>query len=214
MNHVAIDLGGRESQICVRAGDGQVLQEERRPTLGLQKYLAKLEPAKVVVETCAEAFMVAEWARSAGHHVTVVPASLVRALGVGSRGIKNDVRDARNLSEASCRMQRLPSPHSSRRFPRTEVPVYFARFSRDVTDQADQQRARMAARTGDWTSRARKRRFVHAAPSCSMAREDRRRPATSASEAGAEHRCSDGADAPRRSRNFRISRAATPLASD
>ena len=55
--------------------------------------------------------MVAEWARSAGHQVTVVPASLVRALGVGSRGIKNDVRDARNLSEASCRMQQLPSVH-------------------------------------------------------------------------------------------------------
>jgi transposase len=114
MNHVAIDLGGRESQICVRSPDGQILQEERRPTLGLQKYLQKLEPAKVVVETCAEAFMVAEWARSAGHHVTVVPASLVRALGVGSRGIKNDVRDARDLSEASCRMERLPSVHIPR----------------------------------------------------------------------------------------------------
>ena len=47
----------------------------------------------------------------AGHEVTVVPASLVRALGVGSRGIKNDVRDSRHLSEASCRMQRLPSVH-------------------------------------------------------------------------------------------------------
>jgi transposase len=114
MNHVAIDLGGRESQICLRSGDGRILQEERRSTLGLQKYLATLEPSKVVVETCAEAFMVAEWARSVGHDVTVVPASLVRALGVGSRGIKNDVRDARNLSEASCRMQRLPSVHIPR----------------------------------------------------------------------------------------------------
>jgi transposase len=114
MNHVAIDLGGRESQICVRSGDGQIVQEERRSTLGLQKYLATLEPAKVVLETCAEAFMVAEWARSAGHHVTVVPASLVRALGVGSRGLKNDVRDARNLSEASCRMRQLPSVHIPR----------------------------------------------------------------------------------------------------
>lgn len=111
MKHVAIDLGGKESQICVRAEDGQILEEDRRATLGLQKYLAGLEPAKVVLETCAEAFLVAEWARAAGHHVTVVPASLVRALGVGSRGVKNDVRDARHLSEASCRMERLPSVH-------------------------------------------------------------------------------------------------------
>src|SRR5688572_1708252 len=67
MNHVAIDLGGRESQICMRSGDGRILQEERRSTLGLQKFLATLEPSKVVVETCAEAFMVAERARSVGH---------------------------------------------------------------------------------------------------------------------------------------------------
>jgi transposase len=41
----------------------------------------------------------------------VVPASLVRALGVGARGVKSDVRDARQLSEASCRMARLPAVH-------------------------------------------------------------------------------------------------------
>ena len=29
MEHVAIDLGGRESQICVRSSDGKI-QEERR----------------------------------------------------------------------------------------------------------------------------------------------------------------------------------------
>jgi transposase len=111
MRHVAIDLGGRESQICVRSADGQVVAEDRRPTLGLRKYLASMEPARVVLETCAEAFTVAEWARTAGHDVVVVPAALVRALGVGARGLKSDVRDARNLSEASCRMQTLPHVH-------------------------------------------------------------------------------------------------------
>jgi transposase len=65
----------------------------------------------VVVESCAEAFAVADAARKAGHQVAVVPTSLVRALGVGSRGIKNDVRDAQNLSKASCRMEDLPSVH-------------------------------------------------------------------------------------------------------
>ena len=37
-------------------------------------------------------------------------ATLVRALGVGQRGLKNDERDARTLSEASCRID-LPSVH-------------------------------------------------------------------------------------------------------
>ncbi len=40
----------------------------------------------------------------------MVAATLVRALGVGQRGLKNDERDARTLSEASCRID-LPSVH-------------------------------------------------------------------------------------------------------
>ncbi|HEY8946937.1 MAG TPA: IS110 family transposase [Polyangiaceae bacterium] len=112
MDHVAIDLGGRESQICVRSAEGEILLEERRATRGLKAFLAN-RPGKsrVVLETCSEAFGVAESAREAGHEVVVVPASLVRSLGVGSRGLKTDVRDARNLAEASCRMSRLPSVH-------------------------------------------------------------------------------------------------------
>jgi transposase len=111
MEHIAIDLGGRESQICVMSADGEVLQEERRPTRGLGAFLAKKTAGRVVLETCAEAFSVADAARKAGHEVVVVPATLVRSLGVGQRGIKTDVRDARNLAEASCRMKRLPSVH-------------------------------------------------------------------------------------------------------
>jgi transposase len=111
MDHVAIDLGGRESQICVRAGDGQILEEVRRPTADLRKYLEKRPRSVVVVETCAEAFRVADDARELGHQVHVVPSSLARSLGVGSHGVKTDVRDARNLSETSCRMGKLPSVH-------------------------------------------------------------------------------------------------------
>jgi transposase len=111
MNHLAIDLGSRESQICIRNSESVILDEERRPTTGLAKYLAGKEKCRVVLESCAEAFAVADVALKAGHEVKVVPSSLVRALGVGSRGIKNDVRDAQNLSKASCRMEDLPSVH-------------------------------------------------------------------------------------------------------
>lgn len=111
MDHIAIDLGGRESQICVMSAEGEVLLEERRPTRGLGAFLAKRPAGRVVVESCAEAFGVADAARKAKHEVVVVPATLVRSLGVGSRGLKTDVRDARHLAEASCRMKRLPSVH-------------------------------------------------------------------------------------------------------
>lgn len=111
MEHLAIDLGGRESQICVRDAGGTILEEKRCSTASLKKYLAGRPQSRVVLETCAEAFAVAEAARELGHDVKVVPATLVRALGVGARGLKTDVRDARNLSEASCRMTRLPAVH-------------------------------------------------------------------------------------------------------
>ena len=111
MNHIAIDLGSRESQICIRDSSGVILNEEKRPTTGLGKYLAGKEKSRVVLESCAEAFVVADAARAAGHEVIVVPAMLVRELGVGARGLKNDVRDAQQLSNVSCRLQELPSVH-------------------------------------------------------------------------------------------------------
>jgi len=67
-------------------------------------------PMRVIVETSAEAFAIAEAARAAGHEVRVVPATLVRTLGVGERRTKTDLRDARVLSEVSCRID-LPSVH-------------------------------------------------------------------------------------------------------
>jgi predicted NBD/HSP70 family sugar kinase len=32
MNHVAIDLGGKESQICIRHSDGTIIEERKIPT--------------------------------------------------------------------------------------------------------------------------------------------------------------------------------------
>jgi transposase len=111
VERIAIDLGSQKSQICVRDEKGHILEERRYSTEKLGAYLAKREPgARVLLETSAEAFAVAEWARQCGHEARVVPASLVRALGVGERGLKNDQRDARKLSEMDCRMD-VPSVH-------------------------------------------------------------------------------------------------------
>jgi transposase len=110
MEHVAIDLGGRESQVCVRASTGSIVQERRVRTADLGAYLATRPPSRVIVETCSEAFAVADRAIELGHQVRVVAATLARSLGVGARRTKTDQRDARNLSESSCRMD-LPSVH-------------------------------------------------------------------------------------------------------
>jgi transposase len=110
MDHVGIDLGSRESQVCVRNAVGDVLDEVRCKTSMLNSVLAGRPKSRVIVETCTEAFRIADAAMAQGHEVRVVPATLVRSLGVGQRGLKNDQRDARLLSEASCRMD-LPSVH-------------------------------------------------------------------------------------------------------
>lgn len=110
MQHVAIDLGGRESQICVRDQTQEILEERKCATRRLGAYLAKLPASRVILETSAEAFAVADLARAAGHEVRVVPSTLVRALGVGARGIKTDRRDAQALSAVSCRVD-LASVH-------------------------------------------------------------------------------------------------------
>lgn len=135
MEHIAIDLGSRESQVCVRTEGGEILEERRVGTRSLGRYLAARPKSRVVVEACAEAFPVADAALAAGHETVVVPASLAPSLGVGDRGVKTDVRDARNLSEASCRMSRLPGVH---------VPT---KLSRDRKAMCGMREALVQART-------------------------------------------------------------------
>ena len=110
MQHCAIDLGGRKSQVCLRDADGTIQFEGQWATSTLGELFRELPPCRVIVETAAEAFRTADLAKAAGHDVRVVPATLVRTLGVGARRTKNDRRDAQVLSEVSSRID-LPSVH-------------------------------------------------------------------------------------------------------
>jgi len=94
----------------VRNAEGQIIKEGRVRTSELRSFLEKRPQSRVIVETCSEAFSVADDALACGHEVRVVPATLARALGIGSRRIKNDLKDGRVLSEVSSRID-LPSVH-------------------------------------------------------------------------------------------------------
>jgi transposase len=111
MKHIAIDLGGRESQVCMRDTDGKILREGRHPTERLEELLKGQEPSRVIIETSAEAFAVADGALRQGHQTRVVPSALSRLLGVGDRRTKTDERDARALSKVSVQLEDLPSVH-------------------------------------------------------------------------------------------------------
>jgi len=79
------------------------------------------------METSAEAFRIADAAKAAGHQVRVVPGTLVRLLGVGERGVKNDQRDAQQLSKASWQTD-VPSVH---------IPSLAARELRSICGARD-----------------------------------------------------------------------------
>jgi transposase len=111
VNHIAIDLSLSKSQICVRSTDGTIVDERAWPTRNLPLYLAKCGPGRVILESSCEAFAVADIAKKHGHEPVVIPSLLVRSLGVGARGVKNDRKDAQAISSASCQMQKLPSIH-------------------------------------------------------------------------------------------------------
>lgn len=110
MHHAAIDLGSKESQICIRQPDGAIVEERKLPTRKLTELVKTWPTSRVVMEASAEAFKIADAALAAGHQVRVVPGKLVRLLGVGDRGVKNDQRDARQLSQASWQTD-VPSVH-------------------------------------------------------------------------------------------------------
>lgn len=104
MQHIAIDLGGRKSQFCIRTSAGEIEREGPISTERLPKFLEKEPESVVVMESCTEAFTVASHAREVGHEAIVVPAFMVRSLGIGSRQTKTDERDARILSEVSVKI--------------------------------------------------------------------------------------------------------------
>jgi transposase len=110
MQHVAIDLGSKESQVCIRREDGSIVLEKKHPTRRLGELMQTWPKSRVILETSSESFRVADAAIAANHEVRVVPATLAKQLGVGERGVKTDVRDARKLSEVSCRID-LRSVH-------------------------------------------------------------------------------------------------------
>ena len=110
MEHLAIDLGGRESQICVRSSDGRIVEERRCRTVRCRRIWRRVPAAAWWSRPAAKRLGLRMPPCSAGHEVRVVPATLVRSLGVGARRLKTDRRDAQVLSEVSCRID-LPSVH-------------------------------------------------------------------------------------------------------
>jgi len=111
VQHIGIDLGAKKSHIVVLSETGDVLAKEILAASELRDWLEKQDRSRVVMEACTQSPAVARRSQDAGHQTVVIPAHVVRSLGVAYRGIKTDERDALVLAQASVRNRDLPSVH-------------------------------------------------------------------------------------------------------
>jgi transposase len=110
MDHIGIDLGAANSHVVVLAASGKKTKRKLK-TGDLPRWLMQQPPSNVVMEACTQSPAIARAAIAAKHNTKVVPAHLVRLLGVGARGIKTDDRDAEAVANASLQNSQLPTVH-------------------------------------------------------------------------------------------------------
>jgi transposase len=104
MDHIGIDVHKRESQICILATDGEVIEQRIATTRErLRATLGSRAPAKIVVEASTESEWVARLLEEMGHEVIVADPNFAAMYATRSRRVKTDRRDARTLAEA-CRL--------------------------------------------------------------------------------------------------------------
>lgn len=127
MEHVGLDLGAKRTHVVRIAANGQVIERLQVPTKDLPGWLKTLPPSRVVMEACTQSPAIARASQAAKHETIVVPGQLVRALGVGARGIKTDDRDAEVLARASLRNEVLPSVHLRTEIARSRKQLVSAR---------------------------------------------------------------------------------------
>lgn len=127
MEHIGIDLGAKHSHVVMISEAGEALLRRKVRTSELGRWLEGRSESRVVMEACTQSPAVARLAIKAGHQAVVVPGTVVRALGVGARGIKTDGRDAEVLARASLRTGELPSVHLRSEVSRSRRELLSAR---------------------------------------------------------------------------------------
>jgi transposase len=101
MDHIGIDLHKRESQICILAEGGELI--ERRIRTEPQRFAEAIggrAPAQVLLESSTESEWVARCLEALGHHVVVADPNFAPMYASRTRKVKTDRRDARALAEA------------------------------------------------------------------------------------------------------------------
>ena len=126
MDTIGLDLHKRESQLCILATDGTIV--ERRIVTSRERFSAVLgnrPKARILLEASTESEWVAQHRESLGHEVVVADPNYAPMYAKRTRRAKTDKRDARALAEAlklgACRPAHRVS--AERRHIRAELAV-------------------------------------------------------------------------------------------
>jgi transposase len=101
MDHIGIDVHKKESQICILAEGGELI--ERRIPTQEQRFgeaLGGRAPARILLESSTESEWVARCLETLGHEVVVADPNFAPMSATRTRKVKTDRRDARALAEA------------------------------------------------------------------------------------------------------------------
>jgi transposase len=102
MDHIGIDVHKRESQICILAEGGELIEQRIRTER--ERFAAVLGPrprARILLEASTDSEWVARCLEGLGHEVVVADPNFAPMYATRTRKIKTDRRDARALMDAN-----------------------------------------------------------------------------------------------------------------
>jgi len=101
MDHIGIDVHKKESQMCILAEGGELLERRiRTEPRCFAEVLGDRPRARVVIEASTDSEWVARCREGFGHEVIVADPNFAPMYGMRYRKVKTDRRDARTLAEA------------------------------------------------------------------------------------------------------------------
>src|SRR5262245_12961466 len=104
MDHIGIDLHKKDSQICILAEGGELIERRiRTDPHRFAEVLGERAPACILLEASTESEWVARCLERLGHDVVVADPNFAPMYATRTRKVKTDRRDARALAEA-CRL--------------------------------------------------------------------------------------------------------------
>jgi transposase len=109
MDHIGIDVHKKESQICMLAEGGELIEQRiRTEPERFAAVLGERPRARIVIEASTDSEWVARCLEGLGHEVIVADLNFAPMYATRTRRVKTDRRDARALMDA-CVLENCPN---------------------------------------------------------------------------------------------------------